>query len=126
MPIMNGMEAIHAILEKAPNAKIIMLSTYDGDEDVYRALQAGAKAYLLKDSPRAQLLESIRGVYSGQLSIPSTIGARFAAHMQAPKLTKRETEVIGFMVAGKSNKEIGASFGVTESTVKVHAGHNRD
>jgi DNA-binding NarL/FixJ family response regulator len=122
MPKMNGIEAIHAILEKAPKAKIIVLSTYDGDEDVYRALQAGAKAYLLKDSPRAQLLETIRGVYGGRLSIPPVIGVRLAARMQAPKLSKRETDVIGLMVAGKSNKEIGASLGVTEGTVKVHAG----
>jgi two-component system NarL family response regulator len=123
MPEMNGMEAIHAIIEKAPKAKIIVLSTYDGDEDVYRALQAGAKAYLLKDSPRAELLESIRGVYSGQLSIPSAIGARLAASMQAPKLTKRETDIIKLLVDGKSNKEIGATLGVTEGTVKVHTGH---
>jgi len=122
MPEMNGMETIHAILAKAPKAKIIVLSTYDGDEDVYRALQAGAKAYLLKDSPREQLLESIRGVYSGQLSIPSAIGARLATHMQGPKLTKRETDVIGLMVAGKSNKEIAASLGITEGTAKVHIG----
>ena len=93
MPEMNGIEAIQAILKKAPKAKIIVLSTYSGDEDIYQALQAGAKAYLLKDSPRAQLLESIRDVYSGRLSIPSAIGARLAARMQAPKLTKRETDV---------------------------------
>jgi two-component system NarL family response regulator len=123
MPEMNGMETIQAILEKAPNAKIIVLSTYDGDEDVYRALQAGAKAYLLKDSPRAQLLESIRGVYSGQLSIPSAIGAKLAASMRTPKLTKRERDITRLLVDGKSNKEIGATLGVTEGTVKVHTGH---
>ena len=122
MPKMNGIEAIHAILKKVPKAKIIVLSTYDGDEDIYRALQAGAKAYLLKDSPRAQLLETIRSVHSGQLSITAVIGAQLAARMQAPKLSKRETDVIGLIVAGKSNKEIGASLGVTEGTVKVHAG----
>jgi two-component system, NarL family, response regulator len=121
MPVMNGMETIRAIMEKAPEAKIIVLSTYDGDEDVYRALQAGAKAYLLKDSPRDQLLDSIRGVYSGQLSIPSAIGARLAASMGAPKLTEREIDITKLLVAGKSNKEIGASLGVTEGTVKVHA-----
>ena len=123
MPEMNGIEAIHAILEKAPKAKIIVLSTYSGDEDIYRALQAGAKAYLLKDSPRAQLLESIRGVHTGQLSIPPVIGAMLAARMQAPKLTKREMDIISLVVAGKCNKEIGASLGVTEGTVKVHTAH---
>ena len=123
MPEMDGIEATRAIRDKVPEAKIIMLSTYDSDEDIYRALQAGAKAYLLKDSPRAELLESIRGVYSGQLSIPSAIGARLAASMQAPKLTKRETDIIKLLVDGKSNKEIGATLGVTEGTVKVHTGH---
>jgi two-component system NarL family response regulator len=122
MPEMNGIEVIQAILKKAPEAKIIVLSTYSGDEDIYQALQAGAKAYLLKDSPRAQLLESIRGVCSGRLSIPPAIGAQLAARMQAPKLTKRETDVIKLMAAGKSNKEIGASIKVTEGTVKVHIG----
>jgi DNA-binding NarL/FixJ family response regulator len=123
MPEMNGIEAIQTILKKAPRAKIIVLSTYGGDEDIYRALQAGAKAYLLKDSPRAQLLESIRAVYKGQPSIPAAIGARLAARMHFPNLTKRETEVTKLMVAGKSNKEIGASLAVTEGTVKIHIGH---
>jgi two-component system NarL family response regulator len=123
MPEMNGIEAIQAILKKAPEAKIIVLSTYDGDEDVYQALQAGAKAYLLKDSPREQLLESIRGVYSGQLSLPSAIGGKLAASMRTPKLTKRETDIIELLVAGKSNKDIGASLGVTDGTVKVHTAH---
>jgi two-component system NarL family response regulator len=123
MPEMDGIEATRAIRDKVPEAKIIMLSTYDSDEDIYRALQAGAKAYLLKDSPRAELLECIRGVYSGQLSIPLASAARLAARMQAPKLTNRETDIIKLLVAGKSNKEIGATLGVTEGTVKVHTGH---
>jgi len=120
MPEMNGMEALLAILKKAPEAKIIVLSTYSGDEDIYQAFRAGAKAYLLKDSPRVQLLESIRGVCSGRLSVPPSIGAQLAAHMQAPKLTKRETDVMKLMAAGKSNKEIGGALGITEGTVKVH------
>lgn len=123
MPEMSGMEAMRAILEEQPKAKIIVVSTYDGDEDVYRALQAGAKAYLLKDSPREQLLDSIRRVYNGQPSISSTIGARLAASMSAPRLTKRETQILNLLVAGKGNKEIGAAIGVTEGTVKVHTGH---
>jgi DNA-binding NarL/FixJ family response regulator len=122
MPEMNGIEAIHAIMEKEPKAKIIVLSTYDGDEDIYRALEAGAKAYLLKGSPREQLMESIRAVYSGQPAISSAIGARLVARVQGPKLTKREMEVTRHMVGGKSNKEIGALLGITESTIKVHVG----
>jgi DNA-binding NarL/FixJ family response regulator len=123
MPRMNGIDAIHAIREKVPEAKIIVLSTYDGDEDIYQAVKAGAKAYLLKDSPRDQLLESIRAVYRGQLSIPPAVAARLASHTQATKLTERETGIMELLVAGKSNKEIGASLGVTEGTVKIHTGH---
>jgi two-component system NarL family response regulator len=122
MPQMNGIEVIRAILKRAPQGKIMVFSTYSGDEDIYCALQAGAKAYLLKDSPSAQLLESVRHVYSGGLSIPPVIGARLAVRMQRPKLSKRETDVTKLLVAGKSNKEIGASLNVAESTVKVHIG----
>ena len=123
MPEMSGIEAIHAILEQAPNAKIIVLSTYNTDEDIYQALKAGAKAYLLKDSPREQLLESIRSVHSGRLSISSSIGERLAATLHGPKLTDREIELMKFMAGGKTNKEIGASITITEGTVKVHVRH---
>jgi DNA-binding NarL/FixJ family response regulator len=123
MPEMNGIDVIRAILEKAPKAKIIVLSTYGGDEDIFRALNAGAKAYLLKDTPREELVESIRAVHSGQLSIPARIGARLAARMAAPDLTRREVDVLRLMAAGKSNKEIGASLSISEGTVKVHVGH---
>ena len=123
MPEMDGIEAMRAILKKVPEAKIIVLSTYDGDEDIYRALQVGAKAYLLKDSPREQLLDCIRSVYNGQPLIPSAVGARLAASLGTPKLTAREREIVDLMVAGRTNKEIGASLKITEGTVKVHVGH---
>ena len=123
MPEMNGIEAIRAIFNKVPEAKVIVLSTYNGDEDIYQALKAGAKAYLLKDSPREQLLESIRCVDRGQFSIPSSIGERLAATVQGPKLTNREIETLKLMVFGKTNKEIGSSLRISEGTVKVHVGH---
>lgn len=123
MPEMNAIEAIQGILEDAPEARIIVLSTYDGDEDIYRALKAGAKAYLLKDSPREQLLESIRSVHAGRLSIPPSIAVRLAARLRNPELTDREVDIARLMVAGKSNKEIGASLNITEGTVKVHVRH---
>jgi two-component system NarL family response regulator len=123
MPEMNGIDAIRAIIEKEPEARIIVLSTYNTDEDIYQALKAGAKAYLLKDSPREQLLESIRSVHSGRLSISSSIGERLAATLHGPKLTDREIEIMKFMVGGKTNKEIGASITITEGTVKVHVRH---
>jgi two-component system, NarL family, response regulator len=123
MPEMNAIEAVHAILEKAPEARIIVLSTYNGDEDIYRSLRAGAKAYLLKDSPREQLLESIRAVHAGRLSISASIGERMAARLSGPDLTDREVDITRLVVAGKTNKEIGASLKITEGTVKVHFSH---
>ena len=123
MPEMNAIEAIHAILKEAPEARIIVLSTYSGDEDIYQAMKSGAKAYLLKDSPREQLLESIRSVHAGRLSISPSIGARLAARLRGPGLTDREIDIARLMVAGKTNKEIGASLKITEGTVKVHIRH---
>jgi len=123
MPEMNAIEAMHAILEKAPEARIIVLSTYNLDEDIYRSLKAGAKAYLLKDSPREQLLESIRSVHAGLLSISPSIGLRLAARLRGPDLTDREVDIASLLVAGKTNKEIGASLKITEGTVKIHISH---
>ena len=123
MPEMNAIEAMRAILEKAPEARIIVLSTYNLDEDIYRSLKAGAKAYLLKDSPREQLLESIRSVHAGLLSISPSIGVRLAARLRGPDLTDREVDITRLVVAGKTNKEIGASLKITEGTVKVHISH---
>jgi DNA-binding NarL/FixJ family response regulator len=123
MPEMDGVEAMKAILKKAPKAKIIVLSAYAGSADIFRALRAGAKAYLLKDSPSEQLLESIREVYRGHVSIPQAVGEKLAYHISAPKLTKREKAIIELIVLGKSNKEIGALLGITEGTAKVHVGH---
>jgi two-component system, NarL family, response regulator len=123
MPEMNAIEAMHAILEKAPEARIIVLSTYNLDEDIYRSLKAGAKAYLLKDSPREQLLESIRSVRAGLPSIAPSIGVRLAARLRGPDLTDREVDIARLLVAGKTNKEIGSSLKITEGTVKVHIRH---
>jgi two-component system, NarL family, response regulator len=123
MPEMNGIEAIGAILEKVPEARIIVLSTYNGDEDIYQAVKAGAKAYLLKDSPREQLLESIRSVHAGRMSISASIGVRLAARLHGPNLTHREVDITRLMVAGMANKDIGASLKITEGTVKVHIRH---
>jgi two-component system NarL family response regulator len=123
MPEMNAIEAIYAILEKVPEARIIVLSTYNGDEDIYQAMKAGAKAYLLKDSPREQLLESIRSVHAGRLSISQSIGVQLAARVRGPDLTDREVDIAKLVVAGKTNKEIGAALQITEGTVKVHISH---
>jgi DNA-binding NarL/FixJ family response regulator len=120
MPEMGGVEANRNIRADFPQARIIVLTTYDGDEDIYRGLQAGAKAYLLKDTPREELLDTIRAVHSGQKWIPTEIAARLADRLMAPDLTEREMDVLRLIVAGKSNREIGAALSITEGTVKTH------
>jgi two-component system, NarL family, response regulator len=120
MPQMDGVEAISAIREQFPAARIIVLTTFDGDEDIYRALRAGAKAYLLKDVPREELLDCIRRVHEGKTYLPSGVANKLAQRVAAPQLTTRELEVLQLMAAGKSNKEIGTVLLVTEGTVKAH------
>jgi DNA-binding NarL/FixJ family response regulator len=123
MPEMNGIEVIRAVLAKYPQAKIIILSTYGGDEDVYRALQAGAKAYLLKDAPPRQLLGSIRSVAAGKPWAPTGEGLALSAKLETARFTQRETEILRLLAAGKSNKEIGAQLKAAETTVKIHLSH---
>src|SRR5439155_6434518 len=108
MPVMGGVEATIAIREDFPDARIIVLTTYDGDENIYRALQAGARAYLLKDISREEFLQAIRSVRSGQYCIPPAIGARLAKRMPQEELSTRELEVLKRIVEGMSNKEIGS------------------
>ncbi|HSA93519.1 MAG TPA: response regulator transcription factor [Terriglobales bacterium] len=120
MPQMGGLEAMRAIHQKQPKARVIILSTYGGEEDVYRAIRAGAKAYLLKDCPREQLLEAIREVHAGRTFILPTLAVRLAAQLTRPHLTGRQMEVLQILVTGKSNKEIAAQLGITEGTVKLH------
>jgi two-component system NarL family response regulator len=122
MPEMNGIEVIRAILAKYPQAKIIVLSTYGGDEDVYRALQAGAKAYLLKDAPRQELLDAVRSIEKGKSWMPKR-GLALSAKLETARFTQRELEVIQLMAAGKSNQEIGAQLNAAASTVKIHLSH---
>jgi two-component system NarL family response regulator len=123
IPIFNGLEVLRSIMPKEPSAKVIILSTYNLEEDVYQAFKAGAKAYLLKDSPREELLESIRSVHSGQIKMSPKAAAGLATGLSQSRLTKRETEIVWMMAAGKSNKEIAGALGPTEGTVKIHVGH---
>jgi two-component system NarL family response regulator len=120
MPEMGGVEAIGHIRAERPEARIIVLTTYDGDEDIYRALQAGAKAYLLKDTPRDELLDAIRAVHAGQKRLPPEVAAKLAERITAEPLTPRELDVLRLIVAGMSNKEIGAALNIAEGTVKIH------
>jgi len=120
MPGIGGVEAIQQICSVWPDARIVVLTTYDGDEDIYRALRAGARAYLLKDAPRATLLETIEAVHHGQTSIPPEVAGKLAERLGGPELTERELEVLRRIVAGRSNKEIAADLSVSEGTVKFH------
>ena len=120
MPVLSGVEAIAAIRREFPGARIIVLTTYDGDEDIYRSLQAGAQGYLLKDVFFEDLEEAIRKVHAGSRRIPSEVAERLAERMSGSDLTGRELEVLQQIVAGRSNKEIGTHLSISEATVKSH------
>ncbi len=120
MPQMDGVEAIAVIREECRTARIIVLTTYDSDEDIYRGLHAGAMAYLLKDAPLSELLEAIRAVHAGQKRIPAAVAAKLAERMISPELTAREMQVLRLVVAGQSNKEIGTTLNISEGTVRAH------
>ena len=120
MPELNGVEAISAICAEVANARIIVLTTYDGDEDIYRGLRAGARGYVLKDAEPDELLTAIRTVHKGQQYIPPAVGAKLAERMGNPELSDRELEVLRLMAAGKSNLEISTALSIAEGTVKFH------
>ncbi|MBW4455504.1 MAG: response regulator transcription factor [Nostoc indistinguendum CM1-VF10] len=120
MPQMGGVEAITAICTQFKPARIIVLTTYDGDEDIYRGLQAGAKGYLLKDAKANELLNAIRMVNRGQQYIPPEVGAKLVQRMSNPELSERELEVLGLMAQGMSNSDIATALTIGESTVKSH------
>lgn len=120
MPKMDGVAAISAICTQFDNARIIVVTTYDSDENIYRGLRAGAKGYLLKDAEPDELLVAIRTVHSGKKYIPPDIGAKLAQRMSNPQLSDRELEVVQLMVAGKSTQEISTALSIAESTVKYH------
>jgi DNA-binding NarL/FixJ family response regulator len=126
MPEMNGVQAIEAIRKEFPNARIIVLSTYDLEEDIYLAMQAGARGYMLKDSPHNELIAAINRVHSGERVIPPSIASRLAERVGGNELTARETEVLNLIVHGKSNKEIGDELGISEGTVKSHVNNLLD
>ena len=120
MPGMSGVDAIKAVRAESPEARFIVLTTYDGDEDIHRALKAGANGYLLKDMGRNELLDAIRAVHAGYQRIPVRVSRRLANRMPDSDLTPREVEVLTHIAAGKSNREIGAALGIAEATVKIH------
>ncbi|PSB42773.1 DNA-binding response regulator [Cyanosarcina cf. burmensis CCALA 770] len=120
MPQVGGVEAISAICAQFKSARIIVLTTYDGDEDIYRGLHAGAQGYLLKDAKPNELLQAIRTVARGQQYIPPEVGAKLVQRLSNPELSDRELEVLGLMAQGMSNLDIATTLIIGESTVKSH------
>lgn len=120
MTPIDGVTVITKLREEYPDARIIMLSSYDTDEDIYRGLKAGAQSYLLKDVGLSELVQTIRAVHHGEKRIPPAIAAKLAEHMSNPQLTPRQVDTLRLIVAGLSNQEIASRLNITEGTVKAH------
>jgi two-component system NarL family response regulator len=123
MPLLGGIEAVTAILREVPLARLVMFTTCQSTEDVYRAVRAGAQGYVFKNAPAEELIQSIWAVAAGQQWIPSSVGAQLARRIVDRELTTREREVLIGITSGKSNKEIGVALTISEATVKVHVTH---
>jgi DNA-binding NarL/FixJ family response regulator len=120
MPKMSGLHAITRIRQISPDARIIVLTMYERDEDVFRALDAGAMGYLLKDTVPEHLIRVIHEVHAGRRAVPTSLDAKLAARSGRHALTTREVDVLGLLVKGMRNKEIGAILKISEETVRVH------
>ena len=120
LPTMSGLDAIKAIRREVPEAKIVVLTTYHGDEDIFRALQAGATTFLMKDMIADELANVIREVHAGTHTLTSKLRDRLSERASRPNLTPREIEVVGLIAEGMRNKEIAAALGITDDTVQAH------
>jgi two-component system NarL family response regulator len=120
MPQVGGVEAITTICAEFKRAGIIVLTTYDGDEDIYRGLQAGAQGYLLKDAKPSELLNAIHTIHNGQKYVPPEVGAKLVQRMSNPELSERELEVLRLVAQGMSNLDIATALSIGETTVKSH------
>jgi len=123
LPDMSGIDAMMAIRSEFPDARIIILTTFAGDVEIQRALQAGARAYVLKSMPPKELVEVIRQVHAGKKRIPAEIAAHLAEHYSDESLTEREVEVLREIAGGNRNRDIAGKLFITEETVKVHIKH---
>src|SRR5215469_2945485 len=123
LPDISGVEALLAIRKEFDQARIIMLTTFDGDADIQRALEAGAQAYLLKTMPRSELLEAIRKVHDGNRYVPAEVATQLAQHLGQHPLSRREIEVLERIAAGNRNIDIAATLFISEETVKGHIKH---
>ena len=120
MPLMGGVEFIQRVRAELPAARFIVLTTFDGDEDIFRAMQAGARAYLLKGMDLDELLDTVRAVHAGRGRIPASIAEKLAMRVSGQALTARELSVLERIVAGRANKEIANDLNISEATVKSH------
>ncbi len=123
LPDMSGIDILIAIRTEFPDARIIILTTFEGDVEINRALQAGARGYLLKNMPPSELLDVIRQVHAGKKRIPAAIASQLAEHMSDESLTEREVEVLRQVAGGNKNREIARKLFISEETVKVHIKH---
>lgn len=123
LPDMSGIDALIAIRKEFPDARVVMLTTFEGDAEIERALAAGARGYLLKTMAPDELAESVRQVHAGRKRISGEVAARLAEHMGEERLTPREKDVLAQVAAGGTNREIGDLLGISEETVKVHVKH---
>ncbi len=123
LPDLSGIDALIAIRSEFPEARIVMLTTFNGDVDIQRALKAGAYGYMLKSSPRRELIETIRKVHSGKKSVPPDVAAHLVEHWTGESLTEREIDVLRQIVEGNRNKDIAGRLFISEETVKVHIRH---
>ena len=120
LPGQTGVEAIKAIRREDPEARVLVLTTFDGDADIQRALEAGARGYLLKNVRRAALIEAVRAVAAGQRYLPPATAARLLEAMESERLTARELDVLRLLAQGERNREIAKTLGLAEPTVKIH------
>jgi DNA-binding NarL/FixJ family response regulator len=123
LPDKSGIDALMAIRAEFPEARVIMLTTFEGDVEIQRALEAGARGYMLKSMPPKELVEAIRLVHAGKKRIPSQLAARLAEHLSDEDLTVREIEVLSQIAGGNRNRDIAEKLLITEETVKVHIKH---
>jgi DNA-binding NarL/FixJ family response regulator len=123
LPDKSGIDALIAVRAEFPEARVIMLTTFEGDVEIQRALEAGARGYMLKSMPPKELVEVIRQVHAGKKRIPAQLAAQLAEHMSDDNLTAREIEVLSQIAGGNRNRDIAEKLFITEETVKVHIKH---
>jgi DNA-binding NarL/FixJ family response regulator len=126
LPDMSGIGAVSAIRAESPDARVIMLTTFEGDVEIQRALAAGVRAYVLKSAPLEEIVQVIRKVHGGRKHLPAEIAATLVEHYDGDALSEREIEVLKRMAEGDRNRDIGARLSISEETVKVHIRHIMD